>query len=330
MPVEGPAAACAMTNFGFIPVSLSTLYPTDGLGLDLYVRPLGYERPVLFCGSNLPLHQGDLCRLEESGITKLYIRREARQQYQDFLRENLDNWLSSADLPMATRAGALNEVVRDVLSESFKNGVADSIVGHARELGQHAANLLGSEPLLFRDFVRVLHHDYATFTHSANVCYYAVLLAGAIGLGEDDRKLIATGGLLHDLGKLDIDDRILTKDGRLEEVESRQIRKHPLTGFRKLAHRSDLCAGQLLMVYQHHERVDGSGYPVGAVAGEIHPWAQICTVVDVFEALTSQRPYRRPLSHETALEVMSRECARTFDPELLTCWTRLVQSHSTT
>src|SRR4029450_7657837 len=83
-------AARVMANFGFIPVSLSTLYPTDGLGLDLYIRPQGYERPVLFCASTLPLHLGDLSRLEESGITKLYIRREARQQYQEYVRGHLE------------------------------------------------------------------------------------------------------------------------------------------------------------------------------------------------------------------------------------------------
>lgn len=313
-----------MANFGFIPVSLSTLYPTDGLGLDLYIRPQGFERPVLYCASKLPLKQGDLSKLEESGITKVYIRREAREHYQQFLRDHLDVWLDNDRMPLATRIGALNEVLRDELGELLASGQTDELVAQSRQLGAHAARLLASEPLPFRDFVRLLHHDFATFTHCTNVCYYALLLAQAMGLAAEDRNQIAAGALLHDLGKLDIDDRILTKDGRLLDVETRQVRMHPTTGFRRLCRRSDLTAGQLMMVYQHHERLDGSGYPVGIAASEIHPWARICTVADVFEALTSLRPYRRPLPVETALEIMNRESGKTFDPELLRCWSTLV------
>ncbi|HZL86751.1 MAG TPA: HD domain-containing phosphohydrolase [Pirellulaceae bacterium] len=311
-----------MANFGFIPVSLSTLYPTDGLGLDLYIRPQGYERPVLF-SSGAPLQQQDLSRLEETGITKIYIRRESRPLYQEFLREHLDSWLNDAALPLSTRAAALNEVVRDTIGESFKSGKADAIVGAALRLGQCAARLLVGERVPFAHFARYLHHDHASSTHAANVCYYAVLLAAETEFCEADQAQIAAGALLHDLGMLEIDDRILTKDGRLEETESRQIRLHPANGFSRLCRRTDLSVGQLMMVYQHHERLDGSGYPVGIDGGEIHPWAKICAVVDVFAALTSHRPYRRALAHQKALEIMCRD-GRTFDLELVRCWESLV------
>jgi HD-GYP domain-containing protein (c-di-GMP phosphodiesterase class II) len=239
------------------------------------------------------------------------------------LREHLDTWLGDSALPLSTRAAALNEVVRDAISQSFKSGKTDAIVASALRLGRCAARLLAGENVPFRDFARFLHHDQATFTHAANVCYYAVLLAAEIGLGEADQAQIAAGGILHDLGMLEIDDRILTKDGRLEESESRQIRMHPATGFGRLCRRGDLSAGQLMMVYQHHERLDGSGYPVGEIASEIHPWAKICAVVDVFQALTSQRPYRRALGHAAALEIMSRD-GRMLDPELVSCWKSVV------
>src|SRR5687768_16668942 len=121
-----------MANFGFIPVSLSTLYPTDGLGLDLYIRPQGFERPVLYCASKLPLKQGDLSKLEESGITKVYIRREAREHYQQFLRDHLDVWLDNDRMPLATRIGALNEVLRDELGELLASGRTDELVAQSR------------------------------------------------------------------------------------------------------------------------------------------------------------------------------------------------------
>jgi HD-GYP domain-containing protein (c-di-GMP phosphodiesterase class II) len=314
-----------MANFGFIPVSLSTFYPADDLGLDLYVRPQGFERPVLFCASKRPPQEAELSRLEESGITKLYIRREARQTYHDFLRGHLNCWLADGSLPITTRAGALSEVIRDVLREAFQGHDTDRLVPQARKLGQLVTALLGSERPHFHDLRRALHHDCAPFTHAANVCCYAVLLAGELGVSARDQEQIAAGALLHDLGSVEIDDRVLGKDGRLAETESRQIREHPLQGFRKLCRHRDLTADQLLMMYQHHEHLDGGGYPVGLAGSEIHLWARICAIADVFEALTCQRPYRRPLTGEATLQVMARESGAILDGELVAGWTTFVQ-----
>ncbi len=317
-----------MNTNGFIPVSVATLYPTEGLGVDLYFRPPGCDEPILYCASTLTVKQADLWRLEDSGVTRLYIRRDDRRTYQQFLRQHLDGWLRDPAQPMKARAAMLNEVVRDVLNESFASGQTDQIVESARELGMRAAELLTSEPVVFQDVVRVLHHDYTTFTHSANVCYYSVLLAAMLELPETDIVQIAIGSLVHDIGKIDIDERILIKEGPLTEPERRQIRTHPTSGFRKLSKRTELSQGQLLMAYQHHERVDGSGYPVGAVGDEIHPWARLCAIVDVYEALTSMRPYRQSLTPTTALSVMSKNADKQFDPEMFSCWTTIANPRS--
>jgi HD-GYP domain-containing protein (c-di-GMP phosphodiesterase class II) len=179
------------------------------------------------------------------------------------------------------------------------------------------------------DLFQVLYHDYATFTHSANVAFYCGILAAELGYSRKEIEQIATGGLLHDIGKLEIDDAVLCKPGRLDEAEFRQIRLHPLLGFRKLAHREDLLEGQLMMTYQHHERLDGKGYPVGCAESDIHPWAKLCAVVDVFEALTSQRPYRSPMPHSKALLLQQRDSGTAFDPEMLACWKSIIQRYLT-
>ena len=84
---------------------------------------------------------------------------------------------------------------------------------------------------------------------------------------------IAAGGLLHDIGKRHVPAHILNKPGKPTEAEWTLIRRHPVTGYQELAGRDDVTWGQLMMVYQHHERFDGSGYPAGILQGEIHPWA---------------------------------------------------------
>jgi HD-GYP domain-containing protein (c-di-GMP phosphodiesterase class II) len=313
-----------MSSAGLIPISVATLQPNSAVGLDLFFFPPGSSHPVLFRAGHFPLTERDLARLAESSVTRLFILCEERDRYQTYLRNTLDSLFERGDEPFQARVKTLNELVRDMLSGSFSTGDTGAIVQDAQELGPRAVRLLTSEPELLHDVLRVLHHDYATFTHSANVCYYAVALGRALRYGNEDLEQISVGGLLHDLGKLEIDPRILNKDDKLTEFELRQVRRHPLIGFRKLCRRQDLSFGQLMMVYQHHEKLDGTGYPVGSVGQEIHHWARLCTVVDVFEALTSVRPYRQPYSHEAAIRVMEREMSTTFDPEMLECWKQLI------
>jgi HD-GYP domain-containing protein (c-di-GMP phosphodiesterase class II) len=218
----------------------------------------------------------------------------------------------------------MSEVMRDVLSEEFSAGDTTEIVLASQQLSKGTCDILLDEPIVARQLCNVLHHDYATFTHCTNVSLYCVMLARELGFSGGELEEIAVGGLLHDLGKLQIDERILTKPGRLDEFEFREIQKHPLTGFRELVTRDDLSLGQLMMAYQHHERLNGSGYPVACEGDEIHPWAKLCAVVDVYEALTSQRPYRLPMTHKTALAVLEKGIGTEFDAEMVRCWKHLI------
>src|SRR5205814_137178 len=138
---------------------------------------------------------------------------------------------------------------------------------------------------------------------------------------------IAAGGLLHDAGKLDIPSEILTKPGKLTDAEFTIVRRHPTLGFRKLCHRKDLSLGQMMMIYQHHEHVDGGGYPVRSVLRELHEWGRICAVADVFEALTSNRPYRAGFSFPTACGIMQEQSGTSFDKDFLKCWMQLVSKN---
>ncbi|QDS87673.1 Cyclic di-GMP phosphodiesterase response regulator RpfG [Rosistilla ulvae] len=305
---------------GYIPISVSTLVPSSVVGIELFQEERDEHRYVLYRGSDYPLEQIDLVKLRSRGVNKLYIRKAEQSSYQTYLRKMIDD--PGDNVPVSARAGALNEVVRDLLESAFKSGDPDASVDTATYLGEQTANIVCNDQFASVDLFRVLHHDYATFTHSANVAFYAGMLAAEIGFSQEEVALISSGGLIHDLGKLQIPDKILCKPGRLTELEFREIKKHPVTGFRQLAHREDLTVGQLMMVYQHHERVDGGGYPVGLCGDEIHPWAKVCAVVDVFEALTSNRPYRTPMPKRRAIELLEHE-RDGYEQEFLECWKKI-------
>ncbi len=314
----------SMPDVDFIPISVATLLPSEAVGLNLYQQEQDSERLVLYRGEEYPITIDDLNRLRGRGVHRLYISKDSRAVYQKYLRKIAIS-SDSSSIPLAARSGALNEVVRDVLQSAFAKGDVDQTVSAAEKLGLLAADIVTKDEFAAGDLFQVLHHDYGTFTHSANVAFYCGMLAAELGHDRKEVEQITTGGLLHDLGKLEIDERILCKPGRLDEWEFRVIRAHPLLGFRKLAHRKDMSEGQLMMAYQHHERLDGKGYPVGCVEENIHPWAKICAIVDVFEALTSHRPYRTPMPHSKAIALQQRDCGTAFDPEIFVCWKTIIQ-----
>ena len=105
------------------------------------------------------------------------------------------------------------------------------------------------------------------------------------------------------------------------------MKRHPTDGFLKLKDQENVSFDQLMMVYQHHEWQNGNGYPVGITVEEIHPWAKICVVADVFEALTSDRPYRKSMPISKAMEIMDRESNVHFDEEILRCWKTIIKSN---
>ncbi len=309
----------------FIPVSLATICPSEATNFPLFVRD-NPDTPIhLYRDADCPLEATDLQRLLDRGVKRLFVTLYDHEQYQQYLRKHFAVILSDESLPVERRFGCLNEIVRDVLAEAFTERDTTKTVETAKELAVQTVDLICRENVMALDLMKVMHHDYQTFTHSANVAYYSVLLAKATGITDHhELQEIATGALLHDVGKLDIPETILKKRGQLNEHEWEVIKNHPSNGLRLLASRDDLNFAQLMMVYQHHERLDGSGYPVGISQDTIHPWAQICAIVDVYEALTSNRPYRPGLPKKDTIAILDRQAGARLNQGLWQCWKKII------
>ena len=158
--------------------------------------------------------------------------------------------------------------------------------------------------------------DSYTHGHSRQVSLYAYLIARDLGFSNDELGELQQAAILHDIGKIGISDTILNFPRELTEREFFEVREHPRKGRNILAPISSL-AGVAEVVYHHHEHWDGSGYPEGLAGQEIPLMARIIGVADAFDAMTSQRPYRSPLSLEGALDELQKEAGRQFDPELV-------------
>jgi response regulator RpfG family c-di-GMP phosphodiesterase len=158
--------------------------------------------------------------------------------------------------------------------------------------------------------------DNETQGHSYRVVEYAVLVAGGLQVQEPELSWIRRGAILHDVGKIGISDMILRKPGKLSPEEWDEMKKHPEMGFRMLQDIRFLRPA-LDIVLCHQERYDGSGYPRNLSGEEIPLGARIFSVVDTFDAMTSDRPYRAALSIDEAREEIERWSGRQFDPKVV-------------
>lgn len=150
-------------------------------------------------------------------------------------------------------------------------------------------------------------YDYYTFTHSVGVMSVAMGVAKELGYRGEELEDVGMGALLHDVGKTRVPKEILTKPSRLTKQEFSVIKKHPGEGaciFNSFTDMKYITDGVEKSVTQHHERLDGSGYPLGASGREIHEYAQIMAVADVFDAMTSNRVYKRAVDKGRVFKVL--------------------------
>ena len=157
--------------------------------------------------------------------------------------------------------------------------------------------------------------EHNTRLHSQRVREYTELIASRFGADEKTRRVIGMGALLHDVGKIAVPDRILLKPDHLTDAEWQEMRKHPEVGY-QIVKQIGFLKDAAEIVHAHHERYDGKGYPRGLKGDEIPLGARLFMVADVYDALTSQRPYRSPMTCEEATAEMVGEDGH-FDPPVL-------------
>ncbi len=174
--------------------------------------------------------------------------------------------------------------------------------------------------------VELADKDESTEQHTRRVAMLAVRVGEALGLPPARLRMLAVGGLLHDVGKLLVDDRVLKKPGRLTYDEFAQVKRHPAAGFALLTELGGFSRGVRRMVLDHHERLDGAGYPNGRPTAELSLETRILTVCDVYDALVSDRVYRAAWTPQKALELLHGESGTAFDERCVAALERLVEA----
>jgi len=194
-----------------------------------------------------------------------------------------------------------------------------------KRLSERTEDLRASYLNTVKALVQALEaRDYYTYCHSENVTKYAVMIAQEMGLSNEEINDIKEACELHDLGKISIQDRILNKPGKLSPEEWKEVKLHPSKSA-EILEPLKFLNGITALVRQHHERYDGKGYPNGLKQEEIKIGARIMALADAFDAMTSQRPYRkRPLSKEEAVLEIKKNAGTQFDPRVVEAFLKIV------
>lgn len=167
--------------------------------------------------------------------------------------------------------------------------------------------------------------DRETAGHSDRVVELTLRLSKAMGVTEDQLQFVRWGALLHDIGKLGIPDHILLKPGKLEPEEKEIVQQHPEQGYHLLKN-IDYLQPILDIPHYHHERWDGKGYPHGLAGDQIPLTARIFSIIDVWDAMTSDRPYRPAISIEDTIAYIKEQSGKHFDPDVVDQFFKIIHS----
>jgi HD-GYP domain-containing protein (c-di-GMP phosphodiesterase class II) len=234
------------------------------------------------------------------------------------ISDDLKKAMYDKKLSPKARSKAVYSYSTNVVNNLFENPTAENLK-EGKEHISEVVDVILKDDETSGHLLNITSHDFYTFTHSVNVGMLSIMLSKVLikDYSIEQMHELGAGFFLHDLGKVNIDPAIINNPGLLTEQEMNQMRTHPFQGFKLLKKADQLSEECKVIVMQHHERENGAGYPKGLMGDKIHLYGRICSIADVFDALTSERSYKKKLNRFEALKLMIEEMHDHFDKRLL-------------
>ncbi len=314
----------------FVPISLEQIFIKAMAGLPVYLErdQAGKKHYHLHCGKAARFSDFHRRRLQERSIRYIFVPREYHLQYREIVEEELEAIAADEALPLAVRAGLIYEMALDLLRE-WMSGEPGKRLQRLDSVARAACAFIAKEPKAFANFFTCARHDDRIATHMVNMGLWMACLAFAMGTTEpQELKNVCLAGLLLDTGIRTLSQKMLLKPEDLTAEERTLLQRHPMHGADYLKSHGIKHEGILRAAVEHHERLDGSGYPKGLKKEQIHPLSQTAAVIDSFEAMTSPRPYKpRVKTIAEATEALQAEAGK-YDPAAVEAWIGLLKKAS--
>jgi HD-GYP domain-containing protein (c-di-GMP phosphodiesterase class II) len=273
----------------------------------------------------------DFERLAAHGVSHVLVRAEDLVRCEHALEVRLRDLLANPNLTSHDRAEIVHSAGAAVAREIMTTSLSSDSLSRATALTDGIVEGVMNDPAIAGYILQMAGHERSTASHMQMVATLAVIF-GAEVFGDDPETLntLALAGMLHDVGKLSVPADTLHKTGPLTEREVQLIQQHPIESVRLIGDDKTVSPLVRKVILQHHERLDGRGYPLGLTAGDILPFTRLLTIVDTFHAMIGPRSYRAALSVSDANRVMAYQAGKQFDKDMLDCWINLCDRHNPT
>jgi len=290
---------------------------TEGANIDftLYETNDTKTQMTLFLQSDSVVDGDKKVYLRE--VEKLYVDEQEYDRYQSYAQKHLHNIAKDKNIPFSEKADIVYKKASEVMDTLFKNPDSLENMQKSKDLVDGFVNLALQDEATLASIMKIAAHDYYTHTHSINVSIYALSLAKFLGLKKKDLEDIGMSSIIHDLGKSKIDAAIINKNGKLTDAEFTEMKNHPQRGY-DIAINMGITDKRILSgIRDHHEKLDGRGYPNGLKDKQISLFARIIAVADVFDALTTKRSYKDAMSSFQAISIIKNQMSTHLDLRLV-------------
>jgi HD-GYP domain-containing protein (c-di-GMP phosphodiesterase class II) len=254
-------------------------------------------------------------KLYDNGIEQVYVPYNQKKEYDEYVSQNFATILNDSDIPAKERSrvflDASNNMVQEIFESKLPSGVTKNYLDKIRDTVCNTMDFLSQQEAM-ENIGKLISHDYKTYSHSVHVFTYTMALLNNHDYPQQDKIDLGIGALLHDIGKKEIPKGIINKPGRLDAEEWILMKRHPVFGI-GLCSNLPLSHLTFKAILFHHEKFDGSGYPTGLSKENIPLPIRYLTCCDVYDAITSKRPYAPAESSFDALKIMRNYMHGSFD-----------------
>ena len=288
----------------------------DSYGYHLYKKDEGnvYQK---FLNPEQQYDKLSLESLENENIEHLYIKHDDFEKYSKDINNYLSSVMDDSNTSTLMKSEIMHQLASDTMHDLLAGDITKAKINQVSQSVDITVEFILSDPNAVKSMLEVTTHDYYTYTHSVDVSTYALGFGAFLGFNEVQLKALGKGAMLHDLGKKRVPLEIINKNGKLTDEEFTIMKNHPSYGVEILKEMGEDNEITFAIVEQHHEKIPGTGYPKGLKGDEIHPFAQMVALCDIFNALTTKRSYKEPMSSFEAFSIMHNHMASDLNVKLL-------------
>lgn len=308
----------------YFKVPLDLYKDGDVVERDIYLLYQGNY--IVYRARNTRWTAEDTRKLSEFGAVDLFINCKTDGEHFKFLESNLNRILQTPGTPTRQKTSVLYQCASGIAENVFNNPYNSENFAKTKKVVSHTIELLAKDSDAFFNMISLSSHDYYTYTHCVNVMTFTISLLSALGVR--DKKLLeesATGAFLHDIGKTKVPISILNKPGPLTEEEWKIMKKHPEWGLDILQARPIPERGKDIII-QHHEKINGIGYPYGLRGDKIQMVSQVVSICDAYDAMTTNRCYQTAKTPFDAFQIIAKDMRGHFNTRIVETFIELLNS----